>query len=253
MKRVLLLILCLVLSFSICIGAAATQDRLLIRDEAGLLAEDEIAMLQERATEISDQYEMEIVIATVLTTGSRDVEAFAEDYYLDYGYGFGEDRTGVILLIAMDSPEGRICTVRTFGEARDAVSDDAADALLEGITNLLSGGMYYSAFNAFLNDLEHQIKDYVELTADEIAIYVVVALGVGALVGFITISVMKSGMKTAVFQRGASDYVRSGTYRILSHRDIFLYSHVTRVRRSNDSSGSGRSGGGRSGGSSRRF
>lgn len=249
MKKFLLLLTCLAMLVSLCVTAGATEDKILIWDEAQLLAEDEVEKLQNLAQQISENYSMDLLIVTVETTGYKSVETYAEDFYLDNGYGYGDEQSGIILLLAMDTREW---TVRTFGEGRDALSDSQSEDLMDGILSTLSNGMYYSAFHAYLNDLEEVIRDYSEVTTDEILILVAIALGVGALVGFITIKIMKSGMKTAVFQHGARDYVRGGSFKILANRDIFLYSNVTRVRRSSDSSSSGRSGG-RSGGSSGRF
>ena len=248
MKKFLLLLTCFTLLFSLCVTAGATEDKIHIWDEAQLLTEYEVDMLQDKAAQISADYSMDVLIVTVESTGYKSVETYAEDFYLDNEYGYGEDHSGFIFLIAMDTREW---TVRTFGEGRYALSDSASEDLVDGIISALSNGMYYSAFYAFLNDLEVEIKDYLETTPDEILITVLVVLGIGALVGFITISIMKKGMKTAVFQRGAQNYIKNGTFKLLANRDIFLYSHVTRVRRSNDSS-SGRSSG-RSGGSSGRF
>lgn len=65
-------------------------------------------------------------------------------------------------------------------------------------------------------------------------IFWAVVLGVGLLVGLITILIMRSGMKTAVFQRGAQNYIDGDSYHLHICRDIFLYSNVTRVRKQTD-------------------
>ena len=73
-----------------------------------------------------------------------------------------------------------------------------------------------------------------QMTDEEIWMFVLIVIGVGAAIGLITILVMRSGMKTAVFQRGAREYIDHGTYQLHTCRDIYLYSNTTRVRRNTD-------------------
>ena len=72
------------------------------------------------------------------------------------------------------------------------------------------------------------------MTDEQILMFIVIVLGVGLIVGLITILVMRSGMKTAVFQHGAREYIDQGTYELHTCRDIYLYSTTHRVRRSNN-------------------
>ena len=107
---------------------------------------------------------------------------------------------------------------------------------------------FYIGFLSYLENLDTYFEAYQRGEPIDspinIPLMILISVGVGALVGLITILIMKSGMKTAVYQHGARDYMIPGSYRVLRERDIYLYSHTTRVRRSNDSGGSGRSSGG---------
>ena len=81
------------------------------------------------------------------------------------------------------------------------------------------------------NDLAAKFEN---MTEEEMIVFVAIVVGVGLTVGLITILVMRSGMKTAVFQRGAVQYIDQGSYELRTCRDIYLYSTTRRVRRSND-------------------
>ena len=130
---------------------------------------------------------------------------------------------------------------------------------MEQVLPYLSNNQYYQGFQTYLLELDHYFQAYSDgeaidepTTESDILVLVLICLGVGALAGLITILVMRSGMKTAVMQHGAKDYIVPGSYQLRKQRDIFLYSHVSKVRRSSDSSsGTHRSSSGRSHGGSR--
>ena len=77
-----------------------------------------------------------------------------------------------------------------------------------------------------------------------------IPLALMAVVGLIVALVLKGQLKSVRKQNQANTYVKPGSMRLTISRDIFLYSHVSRTRKANNSSsGGGRSSGGRSGGS----
>lgn len=255
MKKIIAISLSLIILLSLAITVTASTDINRILDGAQILSKSEQNQLQQTADKIAEQYEIEILIVTVKSTYHMTAEEYAENFYFDGGYGYGEDQSGIMLLITFDGYNGREWTVRTVGEGRDILSDSASEDLMEDVASLLSDKLYFDAFSLYLKEIGSQIQDYYTTSLGEIAIYVLIAVGIGLLVGFITIMIMKSAMKTAVFQHGAAEYVVNGTYNVHTNRDIFLYSHISKVRRSSDSSGSGggSSRSGRSGGSSGRF
>ena len=74
---------------------------------------------------------------------------------------------------------------------------------------------------------------------------ILISIGGGLLIALIVVLIMKAGMKTVRANNPANYYVRDGSMNVNFSRDIYLYSTVTRVRRSQESSGS--SGGSRGG------
>lgn len=236
MKKIITICLCIILLSLLCIPAIAVNTR--VYDEAGLMLNYQISILEDNAAEVWDEYEIEVVILTVDDAG-WDVSTYAANFYKRGD--FADD--GLILILSL---EERDWAVEAFGEAASIFTSGRIDRIMNNVTPYFSDGQYYNGFNAFISNVRDRIIDYEtnpDAEESDLWIYVAIALGVGLLVGFITISVMKSGMKTSVFQHGAHSYIRNGTYRIRQQRDIYLYSTTTRIRRSSDSSGSrGRSG-----------
>jgi uncharacterized protein len=252
MKKIIILLLAVQLMLCACIPVFAANDSILVKDEADLLSEYDQSILQQKALQITNDYQIEIIILTVPTTNGLSARSYADQYYSSNDCGYGDDRSGILLLIAMDTPVGRGWSVVTYAEGYDILSDDQSEELMEDVIPLLSDGQYSNAFHTYLDQLETRIIDYRELTPDEVLFIIAIAILIGALAGLVTVLIMRAGMKTAVFQHGAKEYIVNGSYDLKNRQDIFLYSHVTKVRRSSDSS-SGRSGSGRSGGSSGRF
>lgn len=249
MKKIVIFMVVALLAAAFCAPVSANEHLPKVIDNTEVLSNEQYTAIRNQIDEITDNYEMQVVVMILDQYLSEPIDTFAESYYLTLDYGCGEERSGLILLINIYTREW---SIRTFGDAIDAVTSRECDSIMEDVSDLLGSGEYGEALQAALDDIEYEIYAYREVTPKELTIYIAIALGIGLIAGWITVSMMKSGMRTAVYQHGASDYLVSGSYDLHKSRDIFLYSHVSRRRRSNDSYGS-RGGGGRSGGSSGRF
>lgn len=265
MKRFLVLCLCLFILTCTPLSAFATAPRIV--DDAGLLTQTEIADLETQAKALSDRYGMDIVIVTVDDLNGKSSESFADDYYDDNGYGIGLDFSGILLLL---STEYRDWAISTCGEAIYALTDYGVQRVFSEISGYLSQDQYYPAFCAYLDALEPYLKAYVDGspidgvagnydgsgiyipgTQDDIVHYepvrdiswysqkIGIAFVIGAVVALIVLLIMRSQMNTAKAQRGAASYMDSSTYHIGLQRDIFLYSQIKKVRKSENNSGGG--------------
>ena len=61
--------------------------------------------------------------------------------------------------------------------------------------------------------------------------YILIALVLGAVVGFITVGAMKSQLKTVRRQSGAGSYIRSGSMDLRVSTDQYLYQNTVRTPR----------------------
>lgn len=255
MKRKLiasLLVLCLILASPLV--AAGLDPLWRVVDNADLLTGSEHSALDQRMTNILYTYDMDVVIFTVDTLDGKSATAYADDYYDYSGYGIDGKHSGLLLLIAMDEREW---AVSTCGDAIRAVTDYEIDGIVSNITDDLTNGRYYEAFDAFLDQIEAEYQAYMDertLDTGDILIRFAIALAIGAVIAGIAILIMRSKMNTAKQQTGAGNYLNEGSYDLFRCHDIFLYSHTTKTRKAESSSGggshrssSGRTHGGRSG------
>lgn len=69
---------------------AGTESRL--ADQAGLLSADEQDTLSASLDDISERGEVDVVIVTTDSLGGKTAQEYADDYFIDHGYGQGQDR-----------------------------------------------------------------------------------------------------------------------------------------------------------------
>ena len=234
-----LFILCLLLLIAVLpFTAAATSSR--VDDKAGLLTSSEESRIEALLDQISEQYNVDIVIATVDYISGFSIDTYTENYYDSNNIGVGSRRSGALLLVSMDEREYRILT---DGMAGDAMDGRAIDRIGDKITDDLSSGNYEEAFRIFARQCEYYLSGYETGFPFPVWDNLKICVIVGAVIAVIAVIVMCLQLKSVRKQLGAGAYTRPGSMQVTQCSDIFLYRNVTRVRIQTNSSG-GRSGGG---------
>jgi uncharacterized protein len=258
MKKTFIIILCLLMTLLALHTSVFATNETKVVDNADILTESQEANLEKEARSLVAEYSMDVVILTVLGTNGEDIMDLADDYFDYNGYGIGSKNSGVILVLDMS---GREWWLSTCGDTIDALTDYGQEKLMDEVIPYFSDGNYYDGFRTYLAQLDVYFGAYergepIDRGTNYFLI-VAVALVVGALVGWITILVMKSGMKTIKPQRSAQSYVNQNSFKILRQRDMFFYSRTSKTRKPSSSSGGSSthrsSSGRRHGGSRGRF
>ncbi len=241
-------LLCVVVMlFCVVTLSAATPEKVV--DDAGILSADEEARLSAKLESVSAEYGYDIAVVTVKSLQGKTVRRYAEDYYDNHGYGVGDTKDGVLLLVCTSSREYHILT---NGRAYDIFSEMDLNSLEDAFLGDLSQGNYYESFDAYADKCGYIIKYDKRLSP----VWIVISLVVGAAVAGIAVWSMSSKHKSVRPQRAATSYVRRDSFELDHSRDIFLYSHITRrIKPQQNSGGRGGSfgGGGSRGGRSGRF
>ena len=240
MKKFLSVLLALLL----CIGLAVTvfADDALVFDEADILTDAEEIDLNNRLSEVSQNYNAQIIVATISNMDGADIDYFVEHLYDSMYFGYGEDRDGVLLLICMGTREYRILS---NGFAAHAISNAEIDAIGDVIVSDLSDGYYADAFQSFADQCDYYLDGYINGYPFEFGEKLLIALVIGIVIGLIVVLILKGQLKSVRKQSGANVYVKNGSMQVTTHRDIYLYRNVSRTKKASSSSG------GSSGGSSR--
>ena len=248
MKRKLLSVLfAVVICFSAAIPVCAEESLSRLVDNADLLTDSEETSLLSQLDNISEKQEMDIVVVTTDSLEGYTPQEYADNVFDYCGYGIGDNRDGLLLLVSIEDNDWHIST---SGYAITAFTDAGREYMSEQFLPYLSDGEYYKAFSTYADLCDQFITqaktdepyDVGNLPKEPFKIWfnVLIALGIGFVFAIIVVLYMKSKLKSVRFQPAASSYVRNGSMNVTQSGDFFLYSHLDRRARpkDNDSGGS---------------
>lgn len=245
-KRVVLMLFAFILSvIPVCTVSAADSVPRLV-DEADLLSDSEESALLSSLDEISERQKMDIVVVTVNSLEGKSAMEYADDFYDENGYGFGEGRDGILFLISIGERDWNIST-RGYGIT--AVTDAGREYMSEQFKEDLSGGEYAAAFTTFVglcDDFITQARsgepyDVGNLPKEPFWFggYLGISLGIAFVISLIVTGVMRSKLKTVHNQSGADTYVKKGGLKLTKENDLFLYRHIDRREKPKEEENSG--------------
>ncbi len=244
MKKAISILTVLVLCLSINLCAAASSDSPRLFDNATLLSSEEADELLAKLDEVSENHDVDIVVVTVNSTGDKSTQDYAADYY-DYN-GFSETG-GALFLLSMSDRQWFIVTT---GTGIQAITDAGREAMSEKFLPYLSDGEYFDGFMTFADLCDNYFAKYEtdgkgydvdDLPKDDfdVTFNLLICLGIGFVIGLITVLVMKGKLKSVAMQNYAGDYVVNGSMHINGQSDTFLYANVVSTPRANDNDSSG--------------
>ena len=235
---VLVCILCLILAVPA--FAESTAKDVAVVDRADLLSQEEESRLTAKLEQLSQTYKTQIVIATMDTIESSDIDDYIEEAYDSADLGYGETHDGILLLLVMDIREFRILS---NGAAADALTLGRIDKITDAITPALSDGDYADAFEEFADQCEYYLNGHINGFPFNFGKNLLIALIIGIVVGLIVASVLKGQLKSVRKQERAHAYVKPDSMQITERNDFFLYRDVKRTKKESSSSSNSRSSG----------
>lgn len=222
------------------------ENRTRVVDMAELMDDTEKSSLLSKLDEISERQQLDVVVVTVNTLDGKTPAAYADDFYDYNGYGFGQNKDGVLLLVSM---EDRDWYISTTGYGITAFTDKGIEYISDEFKPYLSDGDYYEAFVEYAKQCDKFITqaktgepyDVGNMPKEPFPVGAAIftGLAIGLIVAFIATSVMKGKLKTVRMQPSASDYVKNGSMKLTNRQDVFLYSHVNKTRRESSSHSGG--------------
>lgn len=234
--------------------AFAAGDLPRLVDSADLLLDSEEADLSDLLDEISKRQQVDVVVVTVDSTEGTSAMDYADDFYDYNGYGYGDERDGILLLISMGE---RDWYISTHGFGITAVTDAGREYISEIFVNDLSLGDYAAAFTSFArlcDDFITQAKtgepydvDFLPKEPFDPVTSLVTAFVIAFIIALISTGIMKGQLKTVCSQTAADNYMKQDSMKLTRKNDLFLYKKVDRMKKAESSSSgsSNRSGGSR--------
>lgn len=211
-----------------------------VQDRGSILTEEEEQTLLSLLDEISIRQKMDVAIVTEKSLDGEDPQQYADNVYEYCQFGYGADKDGILLLMDMD---GGNCTISTCGYGITAFTDAGIDYLLDGVTSSFADGAYATGLTTYANRCDAMISQAragEPFNANSVPrkplsqIWIVISLAVGLGVSALTVSVMKSQLKSVSQQRTAKNYVRPGSLMLTQQNDYFLYRNVNRIEKSKE-------------------
>ena len=251
MKKILIFVFIIAALVLMTVNVSAA-DRYVI-DNTGTMTSEQIAKIEKRCKSINKEYSFDVIYVITDSTHGKSLERYTTDIYdevCDY-----ED--GVIFIFNTDpylDEDEYNWAIIGFGKGEKLAGNASTrEKLIDQMKWDLKGGRYYDA-SIYYTD---KVTSFVEggmvgdpVDPQTVVIRIAISLGIALIIAFAITNGQKKKLTTAIKQRGAMDYMVAGSAKINVSRDMFLYSHTTRVRRESSSSSgggfSGRSGGGHS-------
>lgn len=245
-KRFVCALLATLLALSLSVPALADSEGSYVVDLAGLLGYDQRERLEQRASEISQQYGCGVYIVALddyTQYGTGDVFDVTTQIYhnTDYGFGMGDQRDGIMLLLSMAE---RDYALFVYGEKASDAFNSYGQEQLEGV--------FLDDFGE--NDWEGGFSDYIETCGEYLekaasgspvrespAFFIVISILVSLGIAYLVCAMQKQKMVSVHQNLEASGYA-VGNVQLQEQYDRFT--HMTRIRRpkANSSGGSGGSG-----------
>jgi len=241
-------------------------------DDGDLLSEVEEQVIQQEIEDRVGKLELDIIVVTTGDAMGKSAMDYADDYYDENGFGYGDSYgPGILFLIDMDNREYYISTA---GQAIADFTDVEIDQMLDEIYYWMAEGRWYDACMEFVEQVDlyahndetaqdgYYDKDtdtFVEYTEEELkamrrkaAIARVLSpgsilgkLGIAMVIGAVVVLIMRINVNRNSVP-GGTVYLKAGGEKIRQRYDHKINTTVTtrHIPRNNNSGGGSRSGGG---------
>ena len=223
-----------------------------LKDEAGLLSDDEADSLLAQLDEISERQNCDVIVVTVASLDGKTAESYADDYFDFNGYGLGQDRDGILLLLSM---EDRDWAISTHGFAITAFTDAGQSYMTDHFLSYISDGEYAQGFQKYAELCDQfltQAKEGEPYDTDNLPkgsvafVWLPIDIVIGCIIAFFRAQGKKKRLKTVRKKVSARDYIVQGSLKARTNREILLNSVVSSRDISSSDNSSSDSGGGSS-------
>lgn len=270
MKKILSAITMVALCLLLTLPAFAGNVTSYVVDDADILSDSEEAKLNATLSQFSEELKCGIYVVTQSEI-EGDIESYTDDYYDYNNYGYGDENTGVMLLLDMSE---RAWHVTTTGDSIiydiQPYTEEMGEAFVDGYSSTDS---FYEGFisfgtkvkeiienpDTFNSDYDEQESEYYDYdedyfspdedfyfsyTNDSVSSTIVIIIAVGVILALITTMIMKSKNKSVRFSANANNYEKPGSFNLRHQHERFLYHTITRTALPKDDDNHHSSGGG---------
>ena len=239
MKKRISLAVALVLLAALCLPVLAAEPRLdHVTDAAGLLTDEQWETLEDKAQLISKQYQCAVYIVTLDDftnyVATDSVYEAAKAIYREYDLGWGQDNSGVLLLLSMAE---RDYTLIAYGYGNTAFTDYGKDKLADMFLDDFAEDDWYGGFCDYLEKSTSMLKSAragkpLDVDSNPLIRFVglLISIGLGCLCAFLICCPLWERMKSVSVKTEADAYIRAGSVAFTAREDQFSRTTQTRVK-----------------------
>ena len=234
-------------------------------NETDLMSGSEVAYVNNYLTKLSEELEFDIV-GVLISRGysEKELTSFADDFYDYRGFGYGNDKDGVIFAVDMKS---RLTVLVSTGYGTEAITDYGEEVIYDYVTESLRNYDFVDTYEKFADTVEdyvimaregtpvdvddpgHDGYDWYEgkdslPDAETAAGMGAISVAVGTGAGLFSSHTQKSKLKSVKRKTQANSYARKNSLVLTRKQDRFLYSTVAVMPRPKNENNNRRMGGG---------
>jgi len=217
-----------------------------VYDFADLFDDQEEKDLYDQINKFIKNTNMDLAVVTISYNNKHNAGVYSDDFYDYNDFGIGDDNSGLLFLIDMDTRE---IYFTTTGDAISVYTDYRKNAILDKVFRYMSDEDYFEGTRVFIN----AILSYSSIESSEDTNYTIdndgmivkdnsfiVGVFIFALIGTIVIILIMAYLNKTVHKANSSrSYLNNSTMRVNKVRDIFLGSHVSKVALPSDTGSGG--------------
>ena len=214
------------------LGAEIPENsRKYVVDNADVLTASQEDELNKKLLSFREENKLDIVIVTAKGISPDRRMDYADDFFDYNGYGYGNKKDGVLLLINI--PENGTFSennawISTHGKGINYLNDEEISRFGQEAAPMLKRGDFVGAFNFF----QEYVKAEISASNKKTVIFIIVfALIAATAVAFIYTGSLRKKLKTVENACEADEYVKNDSLKITRSYDHFLYSNVTKVKK----------------------
>ena len=262
-KKCILLTLVVLLVSLFSVPAFAFGPR--VFDYADLLTDAEEMRLQEMSDATQEYWNMDLAYLTVVGTEGMPVKEYGAQFYLENGFGTGDTKDGVILVVDMETREAQIVTC---GAAIDIFTDFYIEKMWDNMSGYFSDGDFFAGMDSLYYDMDYYLAEYQKYLADPegymseyqqaekeaVRLFAaVVAFPASLIIAAIGVFIMRCGNNNIQNFTDGRAYLKQNGFYLTEDKSIFAGTHTSRVPIPKDDDHDSSRGGSSWGGSSSTF
>lgn len=224
----------------------AAENAVFVLDSQQVLTQEQAAALNAKCLALTKQYQCAIYVVTTDTLVNADAYDDAKALYQDGDFGYGDDRSGILILNVVGD---RQYAVIAYGRGNEILTDYGREALIaDYLVPQLKAGDYNAAFDSSVDRIGEYMADHAAGTPYDVSggdseesntVNGIIIIGIPLLIALIACLIMKAQMKTAVEATQADDYLLRDQFHVTKSEDHFLYQTVTVVHHEHDDKSGG--------------